>query len=87
MAKKENKVGGKNDLAKRLVQTSSGHHQKGEEVDPKINLLFFRVLQRGQRFYFPWFLVRLLRTWILHKIQQPEYDGGLGSWLIKPCNQ
>ena len=55
MAEKENKGGGQNDLAKRLVQMSLGHHQKGEEGDtqdevsdrdPKINLLFFTVLQR-----------------------------------------
>lgn len=29
MAEKENKVGGENDLGKRLVQTRLGHHQKG----------------------------------------------------------
>lgn len=55
MAEKENKWGGQNDLAKRIVQTSLGHHQKGEkgdtqdevgDRDPKINLLFFTVLQR-----------------------------------------
>jgi len=51
-AEKENKGVGENDLAKRLVQTSLGHHQKGEEGDTqdevgnrdlKINLLFFTV--------------------------------------------
>lgn len=55
MAEKENKWGGQNDLAKRIVQTSLGNHQKGEkgdtqdevgDRDPKINLLFFTVLQR-----------------------------------------